>query len=124
MLLGSVITGLQDETVALDTLLALDDLVLLARVQEAADEQSGSAGRVRQRGDRPVHQERMMRRGSPDDRCLARRDPGGAALKCMLDYSLRRGERAADVEALLVRRARETAGALIAVKAVWGVWTA
>ena len=33
MLLGTVISQMQDETVALDTLLALDDLVLLARVR-------------------------------------------------------------------------------------------
>ena len=91
MLLGTVITQLQDEAVALDTLLALDDLALLARVRHAADMEglplgefiSDAIGRFIQ--------------GADDESWLAlmtaasrASDPGSAGLKCMLDHTLSR----------------------------------
>ena len=63
MLLGTVISQMQDETVALDTLLALDDLVLLARVREAADAHSVALGEYVSTPSAASSTERMTRRG-------------------------------------------------------------
>ena len=89
MLLGTVISQMQDETVALDTLLALDDLVLLARVREAADAHSVALGEyVSDAIGRFIN-------GADDEAWLAlmtaaarAEDPGGAGLKCTLEHDL------------------------------------
>ena len=44
MLLGSIISGLSDEDSILETLVSLDDLVLLARMRAAADAAGESLG--------------------------------------------------------------------------------
>ena len=89
MLLGTVISQMQDETVALDTLLALDDLVLLARVREAADAHSVAPGEyVSDAIGRFIN-------GADDEAWLAlmtaaarAEDPGGAGLQVTLEHDL------------------------------------
>ena len=89
MLLGTVISQMQDETVALDTLLALDDLVLLARVREAGDAHSvalgeyvsDAIGRLINRADDEAWMALMTAAARAED-------PGGAGLKCMLEHDL------------------------------------
>jgi hypothetical protein len=94
MLLGTVITQLQDEAVALDTLLALDDLALLARVRRAADAErlplgefiSDAVGRFVQGADDEAWLALMTAAARAED-------PGGAALGCMLGHTLSRVHR-------------------------------
>jgi hypothetical protein len=91
LLLGTVIKQLQDETAALDTLLALDDLALLARTRKTADAQGVSLGECV--CDAIGH----FVTSADDDAWLAMmtaaaraEDPGSAGLRCMLDYALLR----------------------------------
>lgn len=89
MLLGTVITQLRDEGVALDTLLSLDDLALLARVRHAADAEglalgefiSDAIGRFIQAADDEAWLALMSAAARAED-------PGTASLRCMLDHAL------------------------------------
>jgi hypothetical protein len=94
MLLGTVITHLQDEAVALDTLLAIGDLALLARVRDAAEVEGLALGEFISDAVGQFIQ------GADDEAWLAlmtsasrAEDPGSAGLKCMLDHTLSRVHR-------------------------------
>lgn len=90
MLLGSLLAQLQDEAVAFDALLALDDLVLVTRVRAAAGASeltmgeyvSDAIGRFIASGDDEVWLGLMTAVGRAAD-------PGQAALRYMLEHSLR-----------------------------------
>lgn len=90
MLLGELLSRLGDETVALHTLIAIDDLGLLARVRQAAELEDLSAGAWMCKAvDRFAN--------SVDDSqwlglitaCNKASDAGSAALRHMLEAALR-----------------------------------
>jgi hypothetical protein len=90
MLLGDLIARLDDEVVALETLVGMGDLALLAEVEAAAARQGLTAGEFAAQAVAA-----FSSRASDDDwvsliGTIGRaEDPGGACLKTMLAYALR-----------------------------------
>jgi hypothetical protein len=90
MLLGDVIARLDDEAVATETLIGLGDLALLARVQQAADQDGVTMGEF------AAHAvDAFSTRASDEDWVSLigamgqRGDPGQACLKRMVEFALR-----------------------------------
>ena len=90
MLLGDLIARLDDETLAIETLVGLDDLALVAEVDTAAARQGLTAGAFAARA------VSLFTTGASDDDWVSligtigrAEDPGGACLKTMLAYALR-----------------------------------
>jgi hypothetical protein len=89
MHLGSLISELEDETVALESLLALGDLALAARVRSAAEVEglslgeyvAAAVGRFANGADHEQWLSLMSAVGRAPD-------PGRAGLKCILEYAL------------------------------------
>ena len=90
MLLGDVIERLDDEVVALETLLALNDLGLLRRVQDAAAADASTPG-----GFIAQSVARFSSDASDEDwvsliGAMGRtEDPGVACVRAMLEFALR-----------------------------------
>lgn len=90
MLLGDLISRLDDEVVALEALLGLGDLALLADVEAAAARQGLTPGGFAARA------VSLFTTGASDDDWVSligtigrAEDPGGACLKGMLAFALR-----------------------------------
>ncbi len=89
MLLGTILAQLSDETIALETVTGLGDLTLLAHLQNAADDQNQTLGAVitaavnhfTANADSDQWVQLMSKVNQSDN-------PGGAALKQMLQMSL------------------------------------
>ncbi|MGJ3263250.1 MAG: hypothetical protein ACFE0R_08435 [Salinarimonas sp.] len=90
MLLGDVIARLDDEVVAMEALVGLGDLALVAEVEAAAAREGLTAGGFAARA------VSLFTAGASDDDWVSligtigrAEDPGGACLKGMLAYALR-----------------------------------
>ncbi|ACL57108.1 hypothetical protein [Methylobacterium nodulans] len=90
MLLGDIIAHLDDEAVATETLVRLDDLVLLGRVQESAADEGLTPGEfaaraVRQFSDTASDEDWVTMLGIMGQTP----EPGLACLRRMVEYALR-----------------------------------
>jgi hypothetical protein len=93
MLLGDLLTQFSDEAVALETLIALNDLPLLARVQDTAESSGLSPGEV------AAEAVRIFSTQAPDEEwvslmgVMGQSDaPGHTCLKRMIEFALRPAE--------------------------------
>jgi hypothetical protein len=89
MLLGDIISSLQDETGAMEALVGLDDLTLLARVQSAAADEELSLGEF------VAHAVGMFTDQASDEDWVSligalgqAEDPGRTCLRRMVEFAL------------------------------------
>ncbi|MCL4766547.1 MAG: hypothetical protein KJZ80_09975 [Hyphomicrobiaceae bacterium] len=92
MTLGELLATWQDEATVLDALIALDDLGLLARVRQAAEEEgSDLAAFVRQEVGRFVNEADDEAWTTLIGRLNRAEDPARAGLKTMIEFGLAKG---------------------------------
>lgn len=90
MLLGDIIAQLDDEAVATEALIRLDDLILLGRVQEAAEQDGVAPGEFAARA------VRLFSDAASDEDWVSMigvmgqtTEPGTACLRRMIEFALR-----------------------------------